>query len=93
MLERLLRILAREEITTMGELAERLNTSPGLLEQMLQDLSRGGYVELVDIACNGHCAACEESPICALVHGKRVWRVTEKGFRLAARQEPSADAA
>jgi uncharacterized protein YuzB (UPF0349 family) len=83
MLERLLQILAHDEIATLEELARRLSVSDDLLEQMLQDLSRGGYVELVDLACERHCSGCEESAICALVQGKRIWRVTEKGFRLA----------
>jgi predicted ArsR family transcriptional regulator len=93
MLERLLQILARKEIATMEDLAQHLGISHDLLEQMLQDLSRGGYVELVEMACDRRCAGCSESPICALVQGKRVWRVTEKGFRLAARQEPPSGAA
>ncbi len=84
MLERLLQILVNDEIATPTDLARRLSVSDALLEQMLQDLSRGGYVELVDMACERHCAGCDESQICALVQGKRVWRVTEKGFRLAA---------
>ncbi len=88
MLEQLLQILTQEGITTLKELAERLGISVGLLKQMLQNLAQGGYIEQVDMVCDGHCAGCEQSSICALMQGQRLWRVTEKGFRLAARREP-----
>jgi hypothetical protein len=79
----LLQRLVSEEIMTLEDLARRMEISPPLLEQMLQDLMRGGYIEDVASSCDTGCTACQEHSVCALVQGKRIWRLTDKGFRLA----------
>jgi hypothetical protein len=91
MLEDLVRHLIQAEMTTLEELASRLSTTPDLLDLMLGDLERGGYLVAVNLECDQHCSGCADSSICALVHGKRIWRVTEKGYRLAG-QPPVAPA-
>lgn len=82
MLERLMKQLVSDEIATLEELAKRLSVSDGLVEQMLNDLARGGYIELIDMSCSTDCK-CEGASICSMLQGKRLWRVTDKGFRLA----------
>lgn len=86
MLEHLLKILVTQGVTTIDSLANQLSVSPALLEQMLQDLARGGYIETVEVACNGACSNCPQSGLCAITQGGRIWRVTEKGLRAANEQ-------
>lgn len=83
MLERLLEILVRQEVTTVDNLAAQVGVSPGLLEQMLQDLARGGYIKAVEVACDQACTECPHHGLCAIIQGGRIWQVTEKGLRAA----------
>lgn len=83
MLEDLIKILASGELATVQDLALRLSVSVELVEQMLQDLERGGYLAPVAGECDRHCAGCAQASICAIMGSKRVWRVTDKGQRLA----------
>jgi|PlaIllAssembly_1097288.scaffolds.fasta_scaffold2308944_1 hypothetical protein len=92
MLERLLDLLARGGVHTPGELAACLGVSNGLLDQMLADLSRMGYLRQVgDIACApspaappSRCGSCSLVGACAVGAGKsgsRVWALTDKILR------------
>ena len=83
MLEQLLEILAGGELATVQDLASRLSVSVELVEQMLQDLERGGYLVAVTGDCDRSCAGCTQVGLCAIMGSKRVWRVTDKGQRLA----------
>ena len=90
MLERLLDLLATGGIHTPGELAARLGVSDGLLDQMLADLSRMGYLRQVgDMACSpspdaspGRCGGCSLAGACAAgKSGGRVWALTDRILR------------
>lgn len=83
MLENLLELLASGELSTVQDVASRLSVSVDLVEQMLQDLERGGYLVAVTGECDRHCAGCAQAAICAILGNRRVWRVTDKGKRLA----------
>ncbi len=89
MLERLLDLLASGGVHTPGELAARLGVSDGLLDQMLTDLSRMGYLRQVGgMACapspaapSSRCGGCALVGACAVGAGKssgRVWALTDK---------------
>ncbi len=90
MLERLLDLLASGGVHTPGELAACLGVSDGLLDQMLTDLSRMGYLRQVgdveDIACasspaapSSRCGGCSLVGTCAVgKSGGRVWALTDK---------------
>jgi hypothetical protein len=91
-LERLLCLLARGGVHTPAELAAELGVSESLLEQMLADLSRMGYLRpVLNPTClpspNGHsvlCAQCPLSSTCAVAgSGARVWTLTDKALRRA----------
>jgi hypothetical protein len=91
-LERLLSLLARGGVHTPAELAAELGVSESLLEQMLADLSRMGYLRpVLNPTClpspNGHSAPCAECPLvstCAVAGpGARVWTLTDKALRRA----------
>ena len=84
-LERLLDLLVQGRVRTLVELADDLGVGLGLVDQMLADLGRAGYVDTVVQACDCRCDDCEvKSAPCSLVHSGRIWTVTQKGYRAAA---------
>jgi hypothetical protein len=56
MLEELLRHLGTG-VTSIGELAREMGTTPGLVEVMLEELERRGLVTKVE-SCTGACQGC-----------------------------------
>ncbi|NLT73007.1 MAG: hypothetical protein GXX94_02265 [Chloroflexi bacterium] len=83
MLERLLRFLVETEVSTLEAVSGELGIGRDLLEQMLGDLCRGGYVSVVPMQCQRHCEGCAAEAQCAIMDGRRLWSVTDKGLRLA----------
>ncbi len=90
MLERLLDLLAMGGVHTPGELAACLGVSDGLLDQMLTDLSRMGYLRQVGdetcapspVAASSRCGGCSLAGACAAGQsGGRVWALTGKALR------------
>ena len=91
MLERLLSTLAEGGIHTPADLADQLDVSERLVEHMLADLSRMGYLRTVaNGPCQalpsgdhtGPCGGCPLSNACAVCEpGSRVWALTQKAFR------------
>ena len=84
MLEDVLKIVAQGGIHSYDDLAERLSISQPLLEMILEDLARLGYLRAVGSSCDHQCASC---PIgsCSIAGPRRLWSLTEKGARSAAR--------
>lgn len=87
MLEMLIAQLTSEQVVTVSELAGRLSVSTDLIDQMLHSLESGGYIEQLSRHCERTCSSCPETGACALIQGGRIWSVTDKGRRLAARSE------
>jgi hypothetical protein len=90
MLEELLEWLAEGGVHTRSELAVRLGITESLLDQMLDDLARMGYLcPLQDqgsstAACDSasHCAGCPLAGACAVsMAGGRTWALTDKAIR------------
>lgn len=76
----LLRHLATGRAYAFHELASLLNVNEALLEQMLFDLGRAGYVQVTPALCIGSCQMCDSQHNCGLLHQGRIWTVTEKGL-------------
>jgi Mn-dependent DtxR family transcriptional regulator len=77
MLERLLELIRENDTLTPGILAQKLNTSPAMVEAMLEDLSRRGLLcdVSVDLSCSGEaCAGCTLSGTCKATQA-RIWAV------------------
>ncbi|HPW54316.1 MAG: hypothetical protein KA072_01145 [Thermoanaerobaculaceae bacterium] len=72
MLERLLDRLAAG-VTSVPELARSLDTSPELVEMMLEDLARRGLVQAVE-SCGGACQRCGVAGCLSSWRG-RAWTV------------------
>ncbi|MGB9776909.1 MAG: FeoC-like transcriptional regulator [Anaerolineae bacterium] len=63
MLERLLEILQRGGTYRVSDLARALDTTPALVEMMLEELARAGYVKPV-ATCTEACASCPLADSC-----------------------------
>jgi len=84
MIEELLRLVAGGGVHSYEDLAQHLSISMPLLEMMLEDLARLGYLRPVDNGCGMHCAGCSIGG-CSIRGPGRLWTLTEKGTRAAAR--------
>ena len=79
MLNRLLESLRAGGTRRVADLARELETTPELVEAMLEDLCRMGYLKRVGGECSGGCGACSLAGLCAAGEGGQVWTLTEKG--------------
>jgi hypothetical protein len=79
MLNRLLERLRSGGTHRVADLARALETTPELVEMMLEDLARMGYLKQMGGACGQSCAGCSLAGLCAAGEGGRVWALTEKG--------------
>jgi len=83
MLEKLLQIVAEGGIHTREDLATYLSISQPLLQTMLEELARLGYVQEVGDGCGGQCAGCSMDS-CSMIGPGRLWTLTGKGIRTGA---------
>jgi len=65
MMRKLMKMLEEGGAHSQAELASRLGVSAGLVEQMLQDLRRKGYLEHVDEKFRGNCTSCPLGRMCS----------------------------
>ena len=72
MLEQLLARISQKGAASLAELARELDTSPALVESMLAELERRGYLEPVVSCATGHCAGCSMNNSCQT---PRMWTV------------------
>lgn len=78
MLEELLKRIATGGIHSYAQLAREMDISPDLLQQMLEDLGRMGYLRRVENACEEACSHCENRATCAIHGPSEIWTLTEK---------------
>ena len=65
MLNQLLELLREGGVRRVADLARELDTTPKLVELMLQDLARMGYLKQAAGGCAGACASCAMAETCA----------------------------
>jgi hypothetical protein len=82
-LERLLKMVSEGGVHSYSELARSLGVSDELLEQMVRDLVRLGYLEPVGGTCSSACSECPMGDLCAIGGQGHAWMLTEKGSRAA----------
>lgn len=87
MLWELMRMIAEGQIHNQVELARQLGVSEGLVEQMLEDLARMGYLTPVEGSCISQCAACPLAKFCTVGTPTRLWSLTEKGQRAVEKEQ------
>lgn len=85
MLERLLKMVGEGGAHSYSELARSLGVRDELLEQMVEDLARLGYLEPVGGACSSACSECSMGDLCAIGGQRQAWTLTAKGSRAAAK--------
>jgi len=78
MLDRLLALLRAGGTHRVADLARELETTPGLVEVMLEDLVRMGYLNPVGGECGEGCAGCSLAGLCATGKNGRVWALAER---------------
>jgi hypothetical protein len=69
-LEKLLERIERDGIISSAELARGLDVSQELVESMLADLARAGYLSPVDGCPQGQCSGCPVGRGCNTRRGK-----------------------
>ncbi len=84
MLENLLQLVAEGGVHSYEDLMRRLSVSQPLLEMMLQDLARLGYLRLVGDACGEQCEACPVG-CCSATDPGHTWTLTDKGAQAVTR--------
>jgi len=83
MLEQLLNEIKKGTTTSPIALAERLNTTPQMVEAMLDSLEQMGYLRSISTECaDGTCGGCPVSGLCGTNNPEhpRVRILTEKTF-------------
>ncbi len=78
MLTRLLEMLKSGGVRRVADLARELGTTPELVEIMLEDLTRMGYLKQTGGSCSGACAHCEMAGFCAAGTQGQLWALTDK---------------
>jgi hypothetical protein len=78
MLNQLLELLRAGGTHRVADLARELETTSELVEVMLEDLGRMGYLKRVGGECGEGCAGCSLAGLCAAGDSGRVWALTEK---------------
>ena len=81
MFRQLLQLVARAGTARSTELARALGVSTAMVEPMLQDLVRRGYLRPVAPGCTA-CAACPVRAACLFGSAARVWALSAKGLEL-----------
>ncbi len=82
MLQRLLEAVARGGTHTRSELARELGVSQELLQEMIDNLARRGYLRPMGEGCDERCTTCMLQDTCAIGSPGRMWALTEKGLGL-----------
>lgn len=77
MLNRLLELLYVGGTHRVAELARELDTTPTLVEAMLEDLGRMGYLKRVVSSCGNGCGGCSLAGSCTAGGSGQTWTLTE----------------
>ena len=90
MLWKVLHELATGRNTQSPEaLARTLGITPALVQQMMEELARHGYLSAAE-QCSSGCDSCALQSACNVTTPTaRLWVVTPKGRRALRRQEPN----
>jgi DNA-binding HxlR family transcriptional regulator len=86
-LEQLLQLVAEGGVHSYEDLMARLSISQPMLEAMLDDLGRLGYLRPVNDRCEGQCSGCSVGR-CSVSGPGRLWSLTDKGAKAASHLSP-----
>ncbi len=78
MLEQILKQLQKGGSTSVPDLARQLNVSERLVEQMLAELVRLGYLRLLDTCYRDACTGCPQKSGCGIHRPLQAWAVVKE---------------
>ena len=78
MLNRLLELVRSGGTHRIVDLARELDTTPVLVEAMLEELTRMGHLKHVRGECASGCGQCPMAGLCAAGQGGAIWALVEK---------------
>ncbi len=87
MLFELLEILRSGGAHTLTGIARRLDVSEALVQSMIDELVRLGYLRLAAQVCPGSCEACPMASCCANGAAGRLWTLTGAEHRARQSQD------
>ncbi len=87
MLLQLLEILRFGGTHTVKEIARQLDTSEALVQSMIDELIRLGFLKLAAQTCPGGCESCPMVSCCTIGAKGRLWTLTEAGGRVSQSQQ------
>jgi len=82
MFEVLLRIIAAKGTACSADLTRILGVSHGLLDDMLEELTREGYLKAVTGGCSVACGRCPMHKACLYRRQARIWMLSPRGENL-----------
>lgn len=85
----MLRLAAGESTETSAALGRELGVRPELIQQMLDELTRLGYVDAVVPGCSKPCERCPLQSMCLYRRQPRIWVLTDRGEQFLAKQNHS----
>ena len=78
MLEQLMKQIQKGELISLAELARQLKVSEALVEQMLSELTRLGYLRSLE-SCSGEaCTGCPQNTSCSTHRPVQTWAVIKE---------------
>ncbi len=77
MLSELITLLREGGTHRVVDLARALDTTPTLVEMMLEDLEQRGMLKRVGGACSGTCQSCPLAGLCAAGESGQIWALAE----------------
>jgi Mn-dependent DtxR family transcriptional regulator len=86
MFETLLSLIGAQGTISSADLARSLDVTDALLDDILEDLTRKGYLKVV---VQGRTVACDRCPMhkaCLYRRQVRIWMLSPKGGRLLSRR-------
>jgi len=91
LLKKLLRLAAETGTEDRRDLARQLDVNAVLVDQMLEELVRQGYLMVMGQACPVSCERCPSHETRS--HGRqlRLWLLTSKGLRMLQSGAATAD--
>lgn len=83
MLNQLLTLLREGGTHRVSDLARELDTTPELVEMMLEDLARRGYLKRMGGSCTDQCVGCPMAGVCSAggtgaKDGNQIWALAEE---------------
>jgi hypothetical protein len=73
MLQQILQTVSAGGVHRLHELAQQLDISEELLESMIDQLVRMGYLKPLHVKCGDDCRGCPIASTCAIGNAGRVW--------------------